>query len=115
MLVDILIVEDDPLVAIMLDGYLDALGRTVVGSAETVTAGLARIAAGGIDAAIVDVHLANGEISGPVAVALKVAGIPFLVTTGALNRVEDPAHAGASLLSKPFTLATLEAALAGLE
>lgn len=110
----ILLVEDDPLVAIMLEGYLDALGFKPVASCETVAAALDRIAEGPIDAAIVDVHLANGEISGPVVDALRAAKISFLVMTGGHNIVTDPSFEGAPLLEKPFTLASLEAALARL-
>lgn len=111
----ILVVEEDPLVAIMLEGYLDALGRRPVGSAETVAEALRHLAEQEIDAAIVDVHLADGETSGPVAKALRAAGIPFLVATGSLDAIDDRALADAPLLTKPFTLDSLEKALADLE
>lgn len=115
MLKTILIVEDDPLVAMMmLEGYLDALGYETVATCETVVAALARIDPDRVDAAIVDVHLANGELSGPVVDALRAAHIPFLVTTGGSNIVSDPRFDGAAMLTKPFRLADLETALAPL-
>lgn len=114
MLTSILIVEDDPLVAIMVEGYLDALGYEIAASCETVAAALAHIDPEKIDAAIVDVHLADGELAGPVVEALRTAGIPFLVTTGGHNVVSDPRFDGAAMLTKPFSLANLEAGLAGL-
>jgi len=110
----ILVVEDDPLVAIMLEGYLDALDRQVVGCAEDIAGALRLIAGQGFEAAIIDVHLANGETSERVAVTLKAANIPFIVTTGS-GANEEPAYVGAPLLTKPFTLSSLEAALAEID
>lgn len=110
----ILLVEDDPLVAMMLEGYLDALGYELIGPAESIATALHLIGTATFDSAIVDVHLANGEISAPVAAALKAAGKPFLVTTGHQVAL-DPAYDGAPLLAKPFTLTSLEAALLNLD
>lgn len=110
----ILLVEDDPLVAMMLEGYLDTLGYALAGPAESVEAALHLIGTAPFDGAIVDVHLANGEISAPVAAALKAADKPFLVTTGHQIAL-DVAFDGAPLLTKPFTLASLEEALLHLD
>lgn len=110
----ILLVEDDPLVAMMLEGYLDALGHELVGPAESVATALNLIGTATFDGAIVDVHLANGEISAPVAAALKAAAKPFVVTTGHQVAL-DPAFDGAALLAKPFTLSSLETALLNLD
>lgn len=106
----ILIVEDDPLVALMLEGYLEVLDICVAGCAEDVASSLGHVAERKFDAAIVDVHLASGETSEPVALALKAADIPFIVTPGSgING--DAAYSGAPFLAKPFTLASLQAAL----
>ncbi|MBE1529546.1 DNA-binding response OmpR family regulator [Sphingopyxis sp. OAS728] len=109
----ILIVEDDPLVAMMLEGYLEALDLQTVGCVESVGGALACIRDGGFDAAILDVHLASGETSGPVALALKAADLPFIVTTGS-GASDDVVYDGAPLLTKPFNLQSLETALAQL-
>ena len=50
--VQILIVEDEPLIAMMLEDFLDALGKDVAGTAETVSTALEEVAKGGVDAAI---------------------------------------------------------------
>lgn len=76
----IFIVEDDPLVAMMLENYLDAIERQTVGCAEDVASALAAIAELSFDAAIVDLHLAGGETSERVAAALKAANIPFIMS-----------------------------------
>lgn len=108
----ILIVEDDPLVAMMLEGYLEALGYDIAGCVETVANAIARITAGSIDAAILDVHLADGETSEPVAVVLKAAHIPYIVTTWGINNKIEAACEDAPILRKPFTLTSLSQALA---
>jgi DNA-binding response OmpR family regulator len=109
----ILIVEDDPFVAIMLEGFLDALDMESVGPAEDIASALALLAKGRFDAAIIDVHLENGETSASVAQALTAAKLPFLITTGS-GAIDDPAYSDAPLLTKPFALASLEAALSRL-
>lgn len=107
----ILIVEDDPLVAMMLEGYLDALGCDVAGCVENVSEAIFRITAGSIDAAILDVHLANGETSEPVAAVLNAAHIPYIVTTGGFNNAVEAAFENAPILRKPFTMTSLSRAL----
>ena len=47
----ILIVEDEPLIAMMLEDFLDALGKTHSGTADSVAPALDLIAAGGIETA----------------------------------------------------------------
>ena len=107
----ILIVEDDPLVAMMLEGYLDALGWDVAGCVETVADAIFLITSGHIDAAILDVHLANGETSEPVAVALNAVHIPYIVTTGGFNNKVEAAYEDAPILRKPFSMTSLSQAL----
>jgi DNA-binding response OmpR family regulator len=109
----ILIVEDDPLISMMIEDFLEILGKESAGVTQTVAGALEHIARGGFDAAIVDVHLANGKTAEPVAAALAAADIPFLVATGGYLGT-DPGWEGRPILSKPFILATLEAALNAL-
>ena len=106
-----LVIEDDPLVAMMLEDYLDALGHQTLGVIDNVAAALARIEAGGVDAAILDVHLANGETAEPVATALSARGIKFMIATGGFIAPPDSAFAGQTVLLKPFSISSLESAL----
>ncbi|MCW3836893.1 response regulator [Sphingomonas canadensis] len=98
----ILIVEDEPLIAMMLEDILATLDREVAGVLDSVPAALARIAEGGIDAAILDVHL-RGHTCWPVADALAERGIPFVIASGGGERVPDP-HGARPVLAKPFTV-----------
>jgi CheY-like chemotaxis protein len=106
----ILIVEDEPLIAMMLEDFLDSLGHKVAGTCETVADALARVGQGGFDIAIIDVNL-NGEQVWPVADRLAAQGVPYVLATGGHIEPPPPAHAGVPVLSKPFTLDAIEPAL----
>jgi DNA-binding response OmpR family regulator len=110
----ILIVEDEPLIAMMLEDFLDALDHQVAGTADSVDRALECVAAGGIDAAIIDVNLRGGETSWPVADALDEAGVPFLIATGGTELGIAERHRGRPTLIKPFTMDGIERALANL-
>lgn len=110
----ILIVEDEPLIAMMLEDFLETLDRQVAGVADSVAEALARLAEGGIDGAILDVNLRGGETCWPIADALQAAGIPFLLATGGGADSIAEAHRGRPVLSKPFTMDGVEKALSSL-
>ena len=103
----VLIVEDESLISMMLEDFLDSLGHTVVGISDTVADALGKVEAGGFDVAIVDVHL-NGEQVWPVADRLADKGIPYVLATG--GHIEPPParHAKVPVLSKPFTIDAIE-------
>lgn len=107
----ILIVEDEPLIAMMLEDFLESEGHSIAGMCETVAEAMERIDQGGFDVAIVDVHLKNGEHVWPVADRLEELGLPFVLATG--GHVEPPParHAGAPMLNKPYAMDAIETAL----
>jgi CheY-like chemotaxis protein len=107
----ILIVEDEPLIAMMLEDFLDSLGHKVAATCETVADALARVGQGGFDIAIIDVNL-NGERVWPVADRLAARGVPYILATGGHIEPPPPEHSAAPVLSKPFTLDAIEPALA---
>ena len=104
----ILLVEDEPLIAMMLEDFLDILGRQVAGSADTVAGALAVIEDGGVEAAILDLNLRGGEKSTPIAEALDERGIPFLFATGGSDDSVDERFRGRPCLHKPFTMDGVE-------
>lgn len=110
----VLIVEDEPLIAMMIEDFLEALDRELAGSADNIADALAMVAHGGIDAAILDVNLRGGEQSWPVADALAAMGIPFVLATGGGGDSIAEAHRDRPVLSKPFTMDAVEKALDGL-
>ena len=107
----ILIVEDEPLIAMMLEDFLETLGHEVVGTCESVDEAMARVEAGGFDVAIIDVQLKDGQQVWPVADRLAEAGTPFVLATG--GHVDPPPsqHASAPILSKPYTIEAIPSAL----
>jgi DNA-binding response OmpR family regulator len=108
----ILIVEDEPLIAMMLEDFLEALGKTHVATCDCVASALAAIDVERPDAAILDVNLSGGEKSWPVADALAARSIPFVLSTG--GGEDTPAHAGRPRLIKPYTMEGVAKALAAL-
>ncbi len=109
----ILIVEDEPLIAMMLEDFLDALDKQCVGTCDTVQSALATIADEHPDAVILDINLSGGEKSWPVADALAERGIPFVLSSGGEEVASG--HADRPRLSKPYTIDGVGLALAALE
>ena len=110
----VLIVEDEPLIAMMLEDFLDALGHRAVGPCDNVASGLRAVAAGGIDVAILDVNLLGGEVSAPIADALAERGIPFLFASGGSGDAIPEQHRNRPTLSKPFTMDGVRQVIADL-
>jgi DNA-binding response OmpR family regulator len=110
----ILVVEDEPLIAMMIEDFLDVLGKSLAGSADTVESALALVDAGGIDAAILDVNLRGGEKSFPIAEALAAREIPFVFATGGSHDSVGDAWVGRPTLPKPFTMDGVSKALDAL-
>ena len=110
----VLLVEDEPLIAMMLEDFLDALDRQCAGTADCVAEALPLVAAGGFDCAILDVNLRGGEKSWPIAEALAAKDIPFVFATGGGDGDLTEAFRGRPVLPKPFTLDGVERALNAL-
>jgi DNA-binding response OmpR family regulator len=110
----VLIVEDEPLISMMLEDFVETLGHQVAGTCDCVSDALAQVEAGGFDLAIIDVHLRGGEASWPVADALSERGIGFLFSTGGSAELAPERYRNAPTLSKPFTMAGVESAIQAL-
>lgn len=99
----ILIVEDEPLIAMMLEDYLLSLGHEVSGSCDNVSAALAAIDTVAFDLAILDVNL-KGENVWPVAAALRQRGTPFVLASGGHVDPPPPEFKNAPMIEKPYTI-----------
>jgi len=106
----VLVVEDEPLIAMMIEDFIDILGHRLAGSCESVAEAVVKVEGGGFDAVILDVNLRDGPCW-PVADLLQAKGIPFVVATGGHVEPPPPGHANAHQLAKPFTLDGVQAAL----
>jgi CheY-like chemotaxis protein len=102
----ILIVEDEPFIALVLEAMLLELCFDVAGSAAKVSAALELIGRERIDGAILDVNLGSQRID-PVADILAARACPFFFTTGYGIAGLPTRHAGRAVLQKPFGLEQL--------
>jgi CheY-like chemotaxis protein len=109
----ILIVEDEPLIAMMLEDFVESLGHTPAGTADTVDGALQSVSRGGFDLVILDVNL-GGDECWPVADALSERQIPFILATGGHVTPPPSDHVNVPTLSKPFTLDSVREVLDGL-
>lgn len=106
----VLIVEDESLIAMLIEDHLVELGYEAWPAVSTVADALRALEAHAPDLALLDVNL-GGTMSFPVADALRSRGIPFLFLTG-YGRAGIPAeYADCRVLQKPFRRADLEAHL----
>ncbi|MGQ9365376.1 response regulator [Azospirillum sp. ST 5-10] len=107
----LLLVEDEAMVAMMLEDMLGDLGCEVVGPAASVAQALELATGAALDAAILDVNV-GGEPIYPVAERLAERGVPFVFTTGYGAADIDVRFADAPALQKPFSPPSLYDALA---
>jgi CheY-like chemotaxis protein len=97
----ILVVEDDVLIAMLIEDLLREHGAMVVGPVDDLDEALRLAALGGHDAAVLDVNL-GGRPSAPLAARLRAAGTPFLFVTGYGRAGLPDGFADAPVLGKPF-------------
>jgi CheY-like chemotaxis protein len=98
----IIIIEDEPLVAMDLESILTAAGCEVVGSAGTLNRARALIADAESDAALLDVNLCGHRVD-ELATALTQKNIPFAFITGYGRESLPSGFREAILLKKPFS------------
>ena len=109
----ILLVEDEMLVLMDTEDMLAAMGCTAVVSAATVADGLARVAEGMLDAALLDLNL-GGDRSYAVADALVAGEVPFAFATGYGAHGLREKDRGRPVLMKPYPADELARTMIGL-
>jgi len=107
----VLVVEDEWLIATLLEDMLGELGHAVVATAPSLDEALAAVREQSFDLALVDLNL-NGQSARSVADSLAERGIPFACTTGYGRTDLDERFRGRPILHKPFELKDLEAVIA---
>jgi two-component sensor histidine kinase len=108
----ILLVEDEPIIGMMMQEMLRRLGAEVLGP-YTSAVELERSGRLLADAAVLDVNL-GGELVYPIAEKLAREGVPFVFLTGYEAGGIDPRFADAPILTKPVDEGELAEALNGL-
>jgi len=107
----VLVVEDESLVAMLIEEFLEDMGCTVAAIAGRLDEAAAMAETLAVDLAVLDINL-DGTPSYGIAEALERRGIPFVLATGYGGAVLPAALKSAHVLVKPFTREQLEAALA---
>ncbi|HMF07453.1 MAG TPA: response regulator [Methylocella sp.] len=106
----ILLVEDEPVIALALESTLRELGFDVVATAARISSALEAARRQTIDYAILDVNLGAQRVDA-VADVLAARGCPFFFMTGYGTSDLPPRHADRAVLQKPFRLEQLFAVL----
>lgn len=106
----VLVVEDEMLVLMNIEGALADLGCAAVSVAATVDDALALLEAERFDVAMLDVNL-GGQSSFGVADALALRSIPFVFSTGYGEHGIEPRFDDRPVLRKPYSDQQLAAAL----
>jgi CheY-like chemotaxis protein len=99
----LLVVEDEALVAMMLEQMLAELGCNVIEIAGSLALGLALLDGTGVqlDGAILDVNLGGDKVF-PVAEKLSEQGVPFIFSTGYGTAGIATEFAHVPVLAKPY-------------
>ncbi|MBL8546478.1 MAG: PAS domain S-box protein [Hyphomonadaceae bacterium] len=98
----VLIVEDEPLIGMVLTDFLEDAGCAVVGPAQSADTAKQMASDEAIDAALVDGNLAGRPVDDIVA-ALHARHIPFAFVTGYGREALPPGFDHAPIVEKPFT------------
>lgn len=112
----VLVVEDEGLVAMLIEDAIEDAGGKLVAICSDVDKALAVVGDDGttIDVALLDLNL-GGKKSYPVAAALAKRGVPFVFSTGYRSDGLPPEWKDVPSLQKPFMekdlVAVLEKAL----
>ena len=112
----VMIVEDEALVALVMQEILTEAGFTVCGLADTPDGARALDRGHAPHLAVIDVRLAAGEDGITLAASLAASRpIGILFATGNPGEVRARARVGHGCLAKPFEAAWLIAALRAIE
>ena len=103
----VLVVEDEPILAMNIEDMLTELGHLVTATATRIDKALSLAEGGEFNLAALDINLA-GSNTFQVAAILRRRGIPFIFTSGYGADDLVDGYRRAHLLTKPFGLNDLE-------
>lgn len=112
---NILIVEDEALLALELESELENAGHTIVGQAMSSQEAKAIVDREHPEFAFVDIHLLDGPSGIEVGRYLASKGISYVFVTGNLKRIPEDFAGAMGAIEKPYTMNGLENALAYIE
>lgn len=105
----ILVVEDEPLIGVLIEQMVREAGYRVSGVAHTMAVARQEFAKRNFDAVLLDISL-GGRHRPEIADFLLDTGVPFAFVTG-YDYLVEPRHQTVPVLEKPFTPVQLRALL----
>ncbi len=109
----VLILEDEPLIAMLVEDWLTELGYEPIGPCGAVGEALELVRSQDLEAAILDISVRN-DTSYPVADLLKSRTVPFAFATGRNGDAMPARFEGTPMLTKPYDFQTMRAVLKAL-
>jgi CheY-like chemotaxis protein len=107
----VLVVEDEMMIAMLIEDMLDEFGCKLVGPATTVPRALDLIGKQQVEVAVLDLNL-DGHDTYAIADALQQKNVPFIFATGYGSTGLRQEYGNRPILQKPFQARDLENALA---
>jgi DNA-binding response OmpR family regulator len=111
--VKVLVVEDEYLVATLMEDMLESAGCVVAGPIPRLAQAVETASSEVCDVAVLDINLA-GERVYPVADILAQRGVPFVFVTGYGVNALPPEYAKRPRICKPFRIAELLSTISSL-
>jgi CheY-like chemotaxis protein len=106
----VLVVEDEMIIAMLIEDMLDEFGCKLVGPATNVPRALELIGKESIAVAVLDLNL-DGKDTYAIADALQRKNVPFIFATGYGSTGLRQEYGNRPVLQKPFQARDLETAL----
>ena len=106
----VLVVEDEMMIAMLIEDMLDEFGCKLVGPATNVPHALELIGKESIAVAVLDLNL-DGKDTYAIADALQRKNVPFIFATGYGSTGLRQEYGNRPVLQKPFQARDLETAL----
>jgi DNA-binding response OmpR family regulator len=106
----VLVVEDEAMIAMLIEDMVHDFGSEVVGPAAKMAHAIKLAQSAELDAAILDINV-DGSVIYPVADILSTRGIPFIFATGYGSTALPARFCNAPTLPKPFSYQSLADAL----
>jgi CheY-like chemotaxis protein len=106
----VLVVEDEPMIRMLVEDMLADLGHTVAGQAGAIDEAVTLAKQADFDVALLDVNLNNQPIT-PVVEVLVARGVPFVFASGYGQRGVPEAYRASPTLQKPFQADALAQAI----
>jgi CheY-like chemotaxis protein len=108
---NVLVVEDEMMIAMLIEDMLDEFGCKLVGPATSVPRALDLIGKEQVEIAVLDLNL-DGQDTYAIADALQQKNVPFIFATGYGSTGLRQEYGNRPVLQKPFQAKDLENALA---